>query len=155
MSVRCLKFNIFYFRTLYCAVRTIWGSSRMRTHTPLKLMMLRQAILLYHVKKPPWNASKRLIGGERGIRTLVCFRTNWFRVSPVMTTSISLRMKFVKKCSYLTRTLLLYHKPFENAIPFLKKIKIFLFFFIFPNVPPSSQWPLSYSTDCVSFFCKK
>ena len=29
-------------------------------------------------------------GGERGIRTLVCLRTNWFRVSPVMTTSISL-----------------------------------------------------------------
>ena len=35
-----------------------------------------------------------LFGGERGIRTLVCLRTNWFRVSPVMTTSISLRIKF-------------------------------------------------------------
>ena len=30
-------------------------------------------------------------GGEGGIRTLVCFRTNWFRVSPVMTTSIPLQ----------------------------------------------------------------
>ena len=27
MSVRCLNFNIFYLVTLFCAVRTIWGSS--------------------------------------------------------------------------------------------------------------------------------
>ena len=30
MSVRCLKFNIFYLGTLFCAVRTIWGSSGLR-----------------------------------------------------------------------------------------------------------------------------
>ena len=28
MSVRCLIFNIFYLETLFCAVRTIWGSSK-------------------------------------------------------------------------------------------------------------------------------
>ena len=29
MSVRCLIFNIFYLETLFCAVRTIWGSSKL------------------------------------------------------------------------------------------------------------------------------
>ena len=28
MSVRCLIFYIFYLRGVFCAVRTIWGSSK-------------------------------------------------------------------------------------------------------------------------------
>ena len=47
-------------------------------------------------------------------------------------TSISLRKKFV----VLTRTLLLYHKSFKNAIPFSKKVeKIFIRFFVFKSIP--------------------
>ena len=42
-----------------------------------------------------------LLGGERGIRTLVCESTNWFRVSPVMTTSHS-RSEFSPQASYLS-----------------------------------------------------
>ena len=34
-------------------------------------------------------------GAERGIRTLVLLPANWFRVSPVMTTSISLRIQLL------------------------------------------------------------
>ena len=29
MSVRCLIFNVFYLKSLFCAVRTIWGSSHL------------------------------------------------------------------------------------------------------------------------------
>ena len=51
-------------------------------------------IPVYILTKKQESTLKRgcfsLFGGERGIRTLVCLRTNWFRVSPVMTTSISL-----------------------------------------------------------------
>ena len=38
-------------------------------------------------------AADAAFGGERGIRTLVRVSANWFRVSPVMTTSISLRIR--------------------------------------------------------------
>ena len=42
-------------------------------------------------------------GGERGIRTLVCVSTNWFRVSPVMTTSISLQILTKYRVAILQR----------------------------------------------------
>ena len=41
-------------------------------------------------------------GGERGIRTLVRLLSNAFRVRPVMTASISLRVFLALYCSYST-----------------------------------------------------
>ena len=47
MSVRCLKFNIFYFRTLFCAVRTIWGSSKfLRLYQELPLVTKKDILLI-------------------------------------------------------------------------------------------------------------
>ena len=60
MSVRCLKFNIFYLRTLFCAVRTIWGSSNCKI--PLKMNISSSenakntpALFLYSKVEHPFN----------------------------------------------------------------------------------------------------
>ena len=63
-------------------------------------------------RKNPWKhwVFKGSVGGEDGIRTHVRLLANWFRVSPVMTTSIPLRI------SVLPTHKSLYHTVAENAI---------------------------------------
>ena len=63
------------------------------------------------------DKSAFFVGGERGIRTLVCVSTNWFRVSPVMTTSHS-RSEFSPQASYLSMCINEKQKPqpfFKNC----------------------------------------
>ena len=70
-------------------------------------------------------------GAEGGIRTLVWFPTNWFRVSPVMTASIPLHIYWIlaiyhflhwnaykrREAHYITKKVLLQHF-FENSLIF-------------------------------------
>ena len=53
-SVCCLKFNIFYHRVLFCAVRTIWGSSK--PIEPLKIIknlkLMKNYVLYYEQTSP-------------------------------------------------------------------------------------------------------
>ena len=61
-------------------------------------MLTKNPCFYSHNKKEPANGEKPLadwlFGGEGGIRTRVRLLSNWFRVSPVMTTSIPLRVYF-------------------------------------------------------------
>ena len=60
-------------------------------------------MIVYTLKKEPTNGEKPLadssFGGGCGIRTHVGLHPNWFRISPVMTASITLRICILKHSS--------------------------------------------------------